>query len=37
MIYTDNTRRAMRIAFDAHIGQVDKAGIPYILHPIHLA
>lgn len=37
MIYTDNTRKAMKIAFDAHMGQVDKAGVPYILHPIHLA
>ena len=37
MIYTDATRKAMKIAFDAHIGQFDKAGIPYILHPIHLA
>ena len=37
MIYTDNTRKAMKIAFDAHMGQLDKSGIPYILHPIHLA
>ena len=37
MIYTDNTRKAMKIAFDAHMGQVDKSGVPYILHPIHLA
>lgn len=37
MIYTDLTRKAMRIAYDAHHGQVDKAGMPYILHPVHLA
>ena len=37
MIYTEATRKAIKIAFDAHMGQVDKAGIPYILHPIHLA
>ena len=37
MIYTDNTRKAIKIAFDAHMGQVDKSGVPYILHPIHLA
>ena len=37
MIYTDNTRKAMKIAFDAHMGQFDKSGVPYILHPIHLA
>lgn len=37
MIYTDLTRKAMKIAYDAHRGQVDKAGIPYIYHPMHLA
>lgn len=37
MIYTPNTRKAMVIAFDAHLGQLDKSGIPYIYHPIHVA
>ena len=37
MINTSNTRKAMKIAFDAHIDQVDKSGVPYIYHPIHLA
>ena len=37
MIYTDNTMRAMKIAYKAHDGQVDKSGVPYIFHPIHLA
>lgn len=37
MIYTQDTRKAMKIAFDAHNGQKDKSGIPYIYHPIHLA
>lgn len=37
MIYTANTRKAMIIAYTAHHGQVDKSGIPYIYHPIHLA
>ena len=37
MIYTAKTRRAMEIAYKAHHGQVDKAGVPYIFHPIHLA
>ena len=37
MIYTENTKKAMKVAFDAHNGQLDKSGIPYIYHPIHLA
>ena len=37
MIYTDLTKRAMQIAYDAHHGQTDKSGTPYIFHPIHLA
>ncbi len=37
MIYTKNTRKAMKIAYDAHHGQLDKSGVPYVCHPIHLA
>lgn len=37
MIYTDATKKAMRLCSDAHKSQVDKSGIPYIFHPIHLA
>lgn len=37
MIYTPNTLEAMDIAYKAHHGQVGKAGVPYIFHPIHLA
>lgn len=37
MIYTSNTRKAMNIAYNAHMGQLDKSGVPYIYHPIHLA
>ena len=37
MIYTPLTIRAMQIAYDAHHGQADKAGVPYIFHPLHLA
>ena len=37
MIYTPLTIRAMQIAYDAHHGQTDKAGVPYVFHPMHLA
>ena len=37
MIYTELTMKAMRFAYTAHHGQVDKGGVPYIFHPIHLA
>lgn len=37
MIYTPLTIKAMKIAYDAHQGQFDKSGVPYIFHPYHLA
>jgi (p)ppGpp synthase/HD superfamily hydrolase len=37
MIYTEMTKTALRIAFDAHKDQVDRTGVPYIFHPYHLA
>lgn len=37
MIYTAMTKKAMKISYQAHKDQVDKSGIPYIFHPIHLA
>jgi (p)ppGpp synthase/HD superfamily hydrolase len=37
MLYTPLTELAMRIAYDAHHGQVDRAGLPYVFHPYHLA
>lgn len=37
MIYTEATRKAMKVAFDAHRGQVDRAGIDYVNHPLHVA
>ena len=37
MIYTEQTVKAMRLCYEAHHGQTDKAGVPYVFHPFHLA
>ena len=37
MLETEPTLRALEIATQAHAGQTDKAGQPYIGHPIHVA
>ena len=37
MIYTGLTKKAMRICYDAHRGQTDRTGLPYVFHPYHLA
>lgn len=37
MICTPMTLRAMRVAYSAHAGQLDRGGAPYIFHPYHLA
>ena len=37
MIYTDKTKKAMKLCFDAHKNQVDKSGMPYVFHPFHVA
>lgn len=37
MIYTNLTKKAMKIACKAHEGQVDQTGTPYIFHPYHIA
>ena len=37
MIYTELTEKAFKIAYDAHHGQTDRNGIPYIHHPLHVA
>lgn len=37
MIYTEQTEKALKICFQAHKDQEDKAGLPYVFHPFHLA
>ena len=37
MIYTPDTKKAMRLMFEAHRDAVDKSGIPYVFHPFHVA
>ena len=37
MIYTDLTKRAMKLCFAVHKDQTDKSGLPYVFHPFHLA
>lgn len=37
MLYTEATKKAMRLAYCAHHGQMDLGGVPYIFHPYHVA
>lgn len=37
MIYTPQTKKALRMAFEAHKDQMDKSGLPYVFHSFHLA
>lgn len=37
MIYTKLTVKAMQIAYEAHNGQYDVSGVPYIFHSYHIA
>lgn len=37
MIYIEQTKKALRLCFEAHKSQVDKGGLPYVFHPFHLA
>ena len=37
MIYAEMTIKAMKIAYEAHLGQLDYNDVPYIFHPYHLA
>ncbi len=37
MIYTPDTKKALKLCFEAHKNQTDKSGLPYVYHPFHLA
>ena len=37
MIYTNLTKKALSLCFEAHKNQLDKSGMPYVFHPFHLA
>lgn len=37
MIYTDATKKAMKLCFEMHKEQTDKAGLPYVFHPFYVA
>ena len=37
MIYTEKTIKAIKLMYDVHKDQVDKAGIPYPFHPFTVA
>ena len=37
MIYTADTKKALKLCFEAHKNQTDKAGMPYVFHPFHVA
>ncbi len=37
MIYTEKTKKALKLCFEAHKEQTDKSGMPYVFHPFHLA
>ena len=37
MIYTELTKKAMKLSFEAHKNKTDKGGVPYVYHPFHVA
>ena len=37
MIYTPETKKAIKLCFEAHKEQTDKSGLPYVFHPFHVA
>lgn len=37
MIYTEMTKKAINVMYQAHQGQTDKGGFPYCFHPYQVA
>ncbi|MBQ4560755.1 MAG: bifunctional (p)ppGpp synthetase/guanosine-3',5'-bis(diphosphate) 3'-pyrophosphohydrolase [Clostridia bacterium] len=37
MIYTNATKKALKLCYKAHMGQYDYNDIPYVFHPLHIA
>ncbi len=37
MIYTEMTKKAVNVMYQAHQGQMDKGGFPYCFHPYQVA
>ena len=37
MIYTELTKKALKLCYQAHRDRTDKSGMPYVFHPFHLA
>lgn len=37
MLYTEETKKAMKIMFEKHKDQFDKSGMPYVFHPFTVA
>lgn len=37
MLYTEKTLKALKLCYDAYLGQYDVSGFPYVFHPFHLA
>ncbi len=37
MLYTELTKKAMKLSYEAHHGSYDKGGVPYVFHPFHVA
>lgn len=37
LVNTPDTKKAIKLCFEAHRNQTDKSGLPYVFHPFHVA